>query len=239
MAEVVEPATTGANGVAFELDRFEMADGERFEVGGRWFGVRGRRFMRPSLTLVADEEQRRLLADLEHKPWAAEDGQPWEATFPYEPDDAGWIEAELNVAPDITITLPLPGATRPGAGGAGLHRRPRSPVNRRPQRPVPQAPGAPVHRAPPPPAAASRPKGPLLPAVPARPRPSWSTRDARRIARSASSSARRPRSQSCRPSSSAAEPSSRRSQARAMPPVPHARKPPGSTKGSRVPAVKR
>ena len=112
MAEAVEPATTGTNGVAFELDRFEMAGGDRFEVNGRWFGIRGRRFMRPSLTLVADEEQRRLLADLEHKPWAAEDGEPWEATFPYEDDEAGWVEAELNVAPDITITLQLPGANR-------------------------------------------------------------------------------------------------------------------------------
>ncbi|MGA8339490.1 MAG: hypothetical protein WB761_32430, partial [Solirubrobacteraceae bacterium] len=112
MAEVLEPASTGTNGVAFELDRLEMADGERFEVNGRWFGVRGRRFMRPSLTLVDGDEQRRLLADLEHKPWAAEDGQPWEASFPYQEDDVGWAEAELNVAPDITITLPLPGSSR-------------------------------------------------------------------------------------------------------------------------------
>jgi hypothetical protein len=114
MAEVLEPATTGTNGVGFELDRFEMADGDRFEVNGRWFGIRGRRFIRPSLTLVADEEQRRLLADLEHKPWAAEDGQPWEASFPCEADDGDWVEAELNVAPDITITLQLPGASRSG-----------------------------------------------------------------------------------------------------------------------------
>ena len=118
MAEVLELATTGTNGVAFELDRFEMADGDRFEVNGRWFGVRGRRFMRPSLTLVADEEQRRLLADLEHKPWAAEDGQPWEAKFPYDEADAGWVEAELNVAPDITIRLPLPDAKRPRQRGS-------------------------------------------------------------------------------------------------------------------------
>jgi hypothetical protein len=90
MAEVLEPATTGTNGVAFELDRFEMADGDRFEVNGRWFGVRGRRFMRPSLTLVDGDEQRRLLADLEHKPWAAEDGQPWEASFPCQVADGSW-----------------------------------------------------------------------------------------------------------------------------------------------------
>ena len=112
MAEAVEPATTPTNGVEFELDRIAMAGEDRIEVNGRWFGVRGRRFIRPSLTLLADEEQRRLLADLDHKPWAAEDGEPWQATFPYEDPDDQWVEAELNVAPDITVTLPLPGASR-------------------------------------------------------------------------------------------------------------------------------
>src|SRR5579859_44288 len=115
MADAVEPATTGtteANGVAFELDRIEMAGDDRLEVNGRWFGVRGRRFIRPSLTLLADEEQRRLLADLDQKPWAAEDGQPWLATFPYDQQDGPWVEAELSVAPDITVTVPLPGTSR-------------------------------------------------------------------------------------------------------------------------------
>src|ERR1700748_1281197 len=123
MAEAVEAAKTRTSGVGFELDRFEMAKKDRLEVNGRWFGVRGRRFIRPSLTLVADEDQRRLLADLEHKPWAAEDGEPWKATFTYAQPEDHWVEAELNVAPDITITLPLPGAPRarrrrPGAPDA-------------------------------------------------------------------------------------------------------------------------
>ncbi|HZU76049.1 MAG TPA: hypothetical protein VFA70_04740, partial [Dehalococcoidia bacterium] len=122
MAEAVETATTEANGIAFELDRIEMAGDDRLEVNGRWFGVRGRRFIRPSLTLLADEEQRRLLADLDHKPWAAEDGQPWQATFPYDQQDGEWVEAELNVAPDITVTLPLPGTSR------ARRRRPGSPA---------------------------------------------------------------------------------------------------------------
>src|SRR6201985_1320830 len=99
MAEAVEAAKTRTSGVGFELDRFEMAKKDRLEVNGRWFGVRGRRFIRPSLTLLADEEQRRLLADLDQKPWAAEDGQPWLATFPFDEEDGEWVEAELNVAP--------------------------------------------------------------------------------------------------------------------------------------------
>jgi hypothetical protein len=127
MAEAVEPATSGTSGVEFELDRIEMAGEDRLEVNGRWFGVRGRRFIRPSLTLLADEEQRRLLADLEHKPWAAEDGEPWLATFPYDEQDGEWVEAELNVAPDITVTVPLPGAARgrtrrPGSRASGTTR---------------------------------------------------------------------------------------------------------------------
>lgn len=127
MAEGVESTITQASGVEFELDRIAMAGEDRIEVNGRWFGVRGRRFIRPSLTLVADEEQRRLLADLDHKPWAAEDGEPWLATFPFDQDEGDWLEAELNVAPDITVTVPLPGAPRgrgrrPGAGASGTTR---------------------------------------------------------------------------------------------------------------------
>ena len=141
MAEAVESAAASASGVAFELERIE-ADSDRLEVNGRWFGVRGRRFIRPSLTLLADEEQKRLLATLDHKPWAAEDGEPWKASFPYEQQDDQWLEAELNVAPDITVSVPLPGS-RPArrrrstasggpsnasrAGSAGESRRTRSP----------------------------------------------------------------------------------------------------------------
>src|SRR5436309_3171208 len=67
--------------VTFELDRFELADGQ-LELTGRWFGVKGRRFMRPSLILRGDEGETRLLADLADKPWAAENGEPWRAAFP-------------------------------------------------------------------------------------------------------------------------------------------------------------
>ena len=65
--------------VAFEVEQFEFRAGDRCEVRGRWSGVRGRRFMRPALTVVADGRRIRLLADLEHKPWAAEEGTPWRA----------------------------------------------------------------------------------------------------------------------------------------------------------------
>src|SRR5260370_39390458 len=102
------PATTATNSIFFELDRFERADDDRLELTGRWYGVRGRRFVRPSLTLMSGEDKVRALADLEHKPWAAEDGEEWHAAFPCKADDVG--EGQLAVAPDIALQLPDPGS---------------------------------------------------------------------------------------------------------------------------------
>jgi hypothetical protein len=89
----------------FELDRFERTGDERCEVEGRWSGVRGRRFMRPALTVLVDGRAVRLLADLADKPWAAEEGRHWRAAFPYSSDAGEFTEAELTVAPDLTIPL--------------------------------------------------------------------------------------------------------------------------------------
>lgn len=97
--------------VAFELDRLELVDG-RLELSGRWFGVQGRRFMRPTLTLRGDDGEIRLLADLAHKPWAAENGEEWQAAFPCDGElDAGG-DAELTVAPDLTVEVAIPDAAR-------------------------------------------------------------------------------------------------------------------------------
>jgi hypothetical protein len=106
MAKALQPAVT-AGSIFFELDRFDSSEGDRLELSGRWFGVRGRRFMRPSLVLIADGGSFRALADLAHKPWAAEDGQRWEAAFPWSAETE-LLEAELSVAPDITVRLPAP-----------------------------------------------------------------------------------------------------------------------------------
>jgi hypothetical protein len=98
--------------------------GDFCQVEGQWFGVRGRRFMRPALTVVADGRPIRLLADLAEKPWAAEDGQPWRATFPYTIEGALSSEAELSVAPDVTVTVRAPERL---ASLEGLHRPERMP----------------------------------------------------------------------------------------------------------------
>jgi hypothetical protein len=86
-------------------------------VHGRWYGVRGHRFVRPALIVVTgDGAERRLLADLDDKPWVAEDGESWRAAFAVESEedlDAA-VRLELSVAPDINIELRRAGVTADG-----------------------------------------------------------------------------------------------------------------------------
>jgi hypothetical protein len=99
------------------VERIDASASGRVEVVGRWFGVRGRRFVRPALTLGRKDGEIRALADLDHKPWAAEDGEVWRAAFSVESglDDAR--EIELTVAPDIVVPLRAKGRklAAPGA----------------------------------------------------------------------------------------------------------------------------
>ena len=128
--------------VTFEVDRFEWTADDRLELAGRWFGVRGRRFLRPTLEVEVDDGRRRLLALLEHKPWTAVEGEEWVAAFAWQGDPIA-AAAELAVGPDLAVELPAPGtATRkgrmgpakPAAGRAGTsiaHRADKTPVERR------------------------------------------------------------------------------------------------------------
>src|SRR5215211_435757 len=101
--------------VDFELERFERTTEDRIEISGRWYGLRGRRFVRPVLNLTAGDSRRRAIALLEHKPWAADDGQTWMAAFRW-PEGARAVDgAELEVGPGLVVELPAPGAK---AGGA-------------------------------------------------------------------------------------------------------------------------
>jgi hypothetical protein len=95
--------------VDFELERFERTAEDRIEVSGRWYGLRGRRFVRPVLNLNASGSRRRAIALLEHKPWAANDGQTWLAAFRW-PEGAGEVDsAELELGPGLVVELPAPG----------------------------------------------------------------------------------------------------------------------------------
>jgi hypothetical protein len=138
----LEPVQGGTGEIAFELERYEFKGDDRVEISGRWSGVRGRRFIRPTLTVMTGGRGSRALADLEHKPWAPEEGKLWMAAFSCTVEDATALEAELNVAPDITITLPAPGdgAATGAAKGAKRERPGREPRVRREllERPAPQ-----------------------------------------------------------------------------------------------------
>jgi hypothetical protein len=134
-----------SNGVTFEVERFEWVDGDRLEVTGRWYGLRGHRFVRPVLVVqAADDEQRRLLAILDHKPWAAEDGDEWIAAFPWEGEPLELTSAELAVAPSLAVDLPVPRV--PGQHGtAPTGSEGPLPARRGPAEPKPEAP-APARR---------------------------------------------------------------------------------------------
>jgi hypothetical protein len=121
------PGATSSE-IEFELERFELA-ADRIEIAGRWYGLRGRRFVRPVLNLATSAGRRRAVALLEHKPWAADDGETWIAAFTL-PAKAGEIEAaELEVGPGLVVELPAPGAVAPGGGRVNALR----PVPREPE----------------------------------------------------------------------------------------------------------
>jgi hypothetical protein len=104
--------------VAFHLDRFEQTGGDRLEVAGRWYGVRGLRFVRPALTVQTQDGERNLLALLEHKPWAVVEGEAWIAAFPWQGESPDPDQAELAVAPSVVVALvqgarDAPASTKP------------------------------------------------------------------------------------------------------------------------------
>jgi hypothetical protein len=111
-------APPSAPGVAFDVERFEWASDDRLEVVGRWFGLRGHRFLRPTLDVEVRGERRRMLAVLDHKPWAAEDGEEWIAAFAWTGERAPLDDAELTVSPDLAVQLPLPDVSSDGDTGS-------------------------------------------------------------------------------------------------------------------------
>jgi hypothetical protein len=118
------PADVAQPRARFELERVEWSSHGRLELAGRWFGVRGRRFVRPTLGLNQAGERRRLLALLDHKPWASQDGERWLAAFPWQGEPVGFDHVELAVAPGLEVALPPPptqlaAGRRRGRGAAG------------------------------------------------------------------------------------------------------------------------
>lgn len=107
-------------GVTFELERLDL-EGDQLVVTGHWSGVRGLRFVRP--TLVSPD--RRILATLEHKPWAPSLDRTWIAAFPWDRGDVDVGGLTLAVSPQVAVALddgsvvgapaaaPLRGAQKP------------------------------------------------------------------------------------------------------------------------------
>jgi hypothetical protein len=113
MATVL-PLPTTRPGVTFELERLEL-DRARLIVGGRWTGVRGIRFVRPTLVVGG----RQLLAALDHKPWPP-DRVPWLAAFPWDGDSLDLAGVTLEVAPSVRLSLDTESApATPGADARG------------------------------------------------------------------------------------------------------------------------
>jgi hypothetical protein len=119
MAGTVQPPRARA-GVTFALESMKVEDGQ-LVITGHWGGVRGMRFVRP--TLVAGG--REVLATLDHKPWAP-DSDPWTAAFPWDEGEADAGGLALSVAPSVTVPLaedvPAPSKKKqPSGGAAALH----------------------------------------------------------------------------------------------------------------------
>jgi hypothetical protein len=104
MGDAISRASTRA-GVSFEVERLEHEDDE-FVVSGHWSGLRGVRFVRPTLIVGG----RQVLATLEHKPWAPRTDRAWIAAFPWAGSTPDPSELELAVAPSVTVPLGPPGA---------------------------------------------------------------------------------------------------------------------------------
>ncbi len=95
--------------VSFELERLAL-EGDELIVSGFWTGVRGMRFVRP--TLLFDD--RRILATLEHKPWAPAENARWTAAFPWTGGVA--VDADnlaIAVAPKVIVPLGETGSGAP------------------------------------------------------------------------------------------------------------------------------
>ena len=107
MSELAHPDRPPAPpGAGFALEALGWADGV-LTLTGSWTGVRGMRFVRPTLTTSSPEGvPQRLLASLDDKPWTAAEGEPWRAAFPCPRPPAPGVGFELTVGAGIVVELP-------------------------------------------------------------------------------------------------------------------------------------
>jgi hypothetical protein len=99
MGDAIRPPAARP-GVTFELERLER-HGDELVVSGHWSGLRGVRFVRPTL-IVGD---RQVLATLDHKPWTPRADRAWTAAFPWTGRAPDASQLKLAVAPSVTVPL--------------------------------------------------------------------------------------------------------------------------------------
>ena len=106
-SQTTDPRTAGQDPIAFAVERVALAQPGRLEVTGRWYGVRGRRFVRPEVILPSGDVAQ------------GKDGTPREQ----EVDDAGDSGIYLRGNPQVQIWDPTGPALREGKfiGSGGLY----------------------------------------------------------------------------------------------------------------------
>jgi len=102
MGDAIRPPAARA-GVTFQVERLER-DGDELIVSGHWSGLRGVRFVRPTLV----DGDRQVLATLEHKPWTPRADRAWTAAFPWTGRAPDASQLKLAVAPSVTVPLGSP-----------------------------------------------------------------------------------------------------------------------------------
>lgn len=93
-------STSPSTSARFAVEDLRVRDGE-LRVRGRWSGIRGLRFLRPTLIV----EGRQVLATLEHKPWAPREDVDWVVAFPWDGDAKAAAGASMEVAPSVIVPL--------------------------------------------------------------------------------------------------------------------------------------
>ena len=98
--------------MTFEVERFEWAADDRLEVVGRWFGLRGHRFLRPTLDVEVGGRAPAHAGCARAQAMGARGGRGMDRGLQLDRDPAKLDEAELTVSPDLAVQLPLPDGRR-------------------------------------------------------------------------------------------------------------------------------
>ena len=107
--------------VTFDLERFEWAAPDRLQLAGTFSGLGDGEAAAPTLVLHGAEHTHRLpVVEDDSVP---EDGEAWTGVFAWQDAPEAFETAELELGPDVSITLPEPRAGQRPFGGQRLRVR--------------------------------------------------------------------------------------------------------------------